>query len=211
MGILLLIFIVISAVIIVSFNKVSDEDFIKKVASENKTPIPLTIPDSLPDLHATTVADRQRIYHRSYTTQMKYDVLQAQAEAIGDTSTLEAIRLNTYKGMFPMLLPDGRYTHYTNRIYHFNIAGMMYRDMKKVAKCTGLSYARLVAEPTNEYDPDAIKVIHESNTHVGYIPRDSTSAVRDIVTLPYDCVVNIQYDEDNEYATGIVYIIDDKI
>ena len=208
MEILLLIIIVVLALAYVMVRSLttSDKTFVETVASPEIESAPL-----LPDLRTTTVGDRQRIYHRGYFAQLRYDILQSQAEAIGDAATLEAIRTNTYKGRFPMLLPDGRYTHYTNKIYEFSIAGMMYRDMKKVAKCEGLSYARLVAEPTNEYDPNAIKVIHESNVHVGYIPREDTAIVRDIFTLPYDCVVSIQYDAEEEHATGTVYIIDDKI
>lgn len=212
MELLLLIIIVVLALVYVVVRSLttSDNTFVDKVATP-EVESASSIPDKLPDLNTTTVGDRQRIYHRGYLAQLRYDMLQSQAEAIGDTATLEAIRTNTYKGIFPMLLPDGKYTHYTNKIYEFSIAGMMYRDMKKIAKCEGLSYARLVAEPTNEYDPNAIKVIHESNVHVGYIPREDTAIVRDIVTLPYDCVVSIQYDAEEEYATGTVYIIDDKI
>ena len=210
MEILLLIIIVVLAFVYVVVRSLttSDKTFVETVASEDDSTY---IPDKLPDLHTTTVGDRQRIYHRGYFAQLRYDMLQSQAEAIGDTATLEAIRTNTYKGRFPMLLPDGKYTHYTNKIYEFSIAGMIYRDMKKIAKCEGLSYARLVAEPTNEYDPNAIKVIHESDVHVGYIPREDTAIVRDIVTLPYNCVVSIQYDAEEEYATGTIYIIDDRI
>lgn len=165
-----------------------------------------TTPGKLMSLKTTTAADRQRAYHRSYSEQVKYDHLQEQAEAAGDSATLEAIRTNTYKGSFPVYRPDGSYTHYTNKVYEFEIAGMMYRDMKKVVKCEGVSDARLVAEPDNEFDPDAIKVIHESNTHVGYIPRDDTSLVHSIVTLPADCFVHIFCNDDDTDAHGTVYI-----
>ena len=185
----------------------------KRLTSSTNTPAqPIkhqqstTIPDKLLDLKTTTVAERQRAYHRSYSEQMKYDILQAQAEVAGDTSTLEAIRTDTYKGTFPVFRPDGSYTHYTSKVYEFNIAGMMYRDMKKVSKCEGVADARLVPEPTNEFDPDAIKVIHESNTHVGYIPRDDTSMVRSLVTLPANCFVHIFCNDDDTDAHGIVYI-----
>lgn len=38
----------------------------------------------------------------------------------------------------------------------------------------------LVEEPTNQYDPNAIKVIADGN-HVGYIKRGSTSRIRNII------------------------------
>ena len=104
--------------------------------------------------------------------------------------------------------PDG-YTHYTSDVYEFDIAGMMYRDLKKVKKCDGLSDARLVAEPSNEFDPNAIKIIHESNTHVGYIPKDQTATVRNLVELPADCFVTIMIDDNDEgdiYCSGTVYL-----
>lgn len=205
MELLLLIIIIVLALVYVAARSLttSDKTFIDKVVEVESAP---SIPDKLPDLHTTTVGDRQRIYHRGLYEQLRYDRLQEQAESIGDVATLEAIRTNTYNGRFPVLRPDGTYTNYTSKVYEFDIAGMMYRDMKKVAKCEGLSDARLVAEPTNEFDPNAIKVIHESNTHVGYIPRNDTAIVRDIVTLPANCFVKIKCDLDSDYATGTVYI-----
>lgn len=202
---MLLFFIIISLAVIMFFviraQRKQDDDVIENPSM--RTP---SIPEKLLDLKTTTVAERQRAYHRSFHKQLLYDVLQAQAEAAGDTSTLEAIRTNTYKGTFPVFRPDGSYTHYTSNVYEFEIAGMMYRDMKKVSKCEGVAYARLVPEPTNEFDPDAIKVIHESNTHIGYIPRTDTALVRSIVPLPADCFVHISCDDDGDYAEGTVYI-----
>lgn len=55
------------------------------------------------DLETTTLAERQRYNKRSYRLQMQYDELQRRAEASGDTSTLEAIRFNTYSGPLPEL------------------------------------------------------------------------------------------------------------
>lgn len=200
---MLLFFILISLAVIMFFviRAQKDDDVIENPSM--RTP---SIPEKLLDLKTTTVAERQRAYNRSSQKQQLYDILQAQAEAAGDTSTLESIRTNTYKGTFPVFRPDGSYTHYTSKVYEFNIAGMMYRDMKKVSKCEGVAYARLVPEPTNEFDPDAIKVIHESNTHIGYIPRTDTALVRSIVPLPADCFVHISCDDDGDYAEGTVYI-----
>lgn len=183
------------------YHKASDKMFIE---TSCRTP-QQGVPRKLLDLKTTSIADRQRVYHRSFSEQLRYDVLQMQAEDLNDTTTLEAIRTNTYEGNMPIKGPD-KYTHYTSEVYEFDIAGMMYRDLKKVEKCEGIGYARLVAEPTNEFDPDAIKIIHESNTHVGYIPRDMTATVRKIVTLPANCFVHITCDAENDYAQGTVYI-----
>lgn len=194
----------IVGIIILLFKAASNDDLTK---SADLTPRS-SLPDKLLNLRTTSVADRQRAYRRSFHKQLQYDELQRQAEALGDTRTLEAIRTNTYEGNLPIMRPDG-YTHYTSDVYEFDIAGMMYRDLKKVKKCDGLSDARLVAEPSNEFDPNAIKIIHESNTHVGYIPKDQTATVRNLVELPADCFVTIMIDDNDEgdiYCSGTVYI-----
>lgn len=194
----------IVGIIILLFKAASNDDLTK---SADLTPRS-SLPDKLLNLRTTSVADRQRAYRRSFHKQLQYDELQRQAEALGDTRTLEAIRTNTYEGNLPIMRPDG-YTHYTSDVYEFDIAGMMYRDLKKVKKCDGLSDARLVAEPSNEFDPNAIKIIHESNTHVGYIPKDQTATVRNLVELPADCFITIMIDDNDEgdiYCSGTVYI-----
>ena len=194
----------IVGIIILLFKAASNDDLTK---SADLTPRS-SLPDKMLNLRTTSVADRQRAYRRSFHKQLQYDELQRQAEALGDTRTLEAIRTNTYEGNLPIMRPDG-YTHYTSDVYEFDIAGMMYRDLKKVKKCEGLSDARLVAEPTNEFDPNAIKIIHESNTHVGYIPKDQTATVRNLVQLPADCFVTIMIDDNDEgdiYCSGTVYL-----
>ena len=61
------------------------------------------VPEKLMDLETTTVADRQRVYNRGYRKQLQFDELQRRAEAVGDTATLEAIRLGTYAGPLPEL------------------------------------------------------------------------------------------------------------
>lgn len=165
------------------------------------------IPETAPllDLQTTTVAERQRTYKRSYSSQLRYDALQAQAEAANDTSTLEALRLNTYDGPLPMQKPDGTYTHYSTPVHEFPIAGINFRDASEVARCVGVFTARLVAEPTNEFDPSAIKVIHEANIHVGYIPSKDTSIVRSLTSMPALCFGEIQENIDEEDGRTFFY------
>ena len=64
------------------------------------------MPEQLLDLDTTTLADRQRAYHRGPRKQMRYDILQRRAELAGDTVTLEALRTNTYDGPLPELEDD---------------------------------------------------------------------------------------------------------
>ena len=71
-----------------------------------------------------------------------------------------------------------------NDNYCTRIAGINYRDgiddlAGHEVKCT------LEADPQNEYDPFAIKVIHtQSGRHLGFIPAKETESVRKIYPLP---------------------------
>ena len=70
-------------------------------------------------------------------------------------------------------------------IVEFNIAGISYRD--NIDDYLGEFKGTLEAEPTNEYDPNAIKVLAADGHHVGYVPKDMTSEIRDEATLPCSC------------------------
>lgn len=159
-------------------------------------------PGMLLSLSETTIAERQRYYRRDYDSQVIYDELQRQAEEAGDSATLEAIRTGTYSGKLPIMKPGG-FTHYKSTVRKFRIEGISFRDQRKLAKCKGLFEARLVPEPKNEFDPNAIKIIHEGNIHVGYIPRMETDVVRSIATLPCMCFGfisdEVSYEYDDRY------------
>ncbi len=70
-------------------------------------------------------------------------------------------------------------------IVEFSIAGMSHRDNidDYLGECAGT----LEPEPTNEYDPNAIKVLAHDGHHVGYVPKDMTSEIRENATLPCPC------------------------
>lgn len=70
-------------------------------------------------------------------------------------------------------------------VLEFAIAGMSYRD--DIDDYLGEHIGTLEAEPTNEYDPNAIKILAEDGHHVGYVPKDMTSEVRSSATLPCTC------------------------
>ena len=67
----------------------------------------------------------------------------------------------------------------------FNIAGMSHRD--NIDDYLGEHAGTLEAEPTNEYDRNAIKVLAEDGHHVGYVPKDMTDDVRKFTPLPCTC------------------------
>lgn len=162
------------------------------------------------DLNTTTVAERQRAYHHGFRQQLQYDELQRRAEASGDIATLEAIRLGIYEGPLPDLKDDEptsdvavqqlQYFCIKDKGYHvsvwpkdhdqfdileFNIAGMSYRD--NIDGYIGEFVGTLEAEPTNAYDPNAIKVLAPDGHHVGYAPKDMTAGIREVTTLPCPC------------------------
>jgi hypothetical protein len=70
-------------------------------------------------------------------------------------------------------------------IVEFNIAGMSHRD--NIDDYLGECVGTLEPEPTNEYDPNAIRVLAADGHHVGYVPKDMTDEIRDNVTLPCQC------------------------
>ena len=75
------------------------------------------------------------------------------------------------------------YNHFD--MVRFNIAGIEYRD--NIDEYLGESVGVLEAEPTNPYDPNAIKILTHDGHHVGYVPKDMTDEVRKVANLPCSC------------------------
>lgn len=92
------------------------------------------------------------------------------------------------------------------------IAGANYRNNMK--DYLGEFDGKLVAEPNNEYDPNAI-AIKVGRKKMGYVPAEETDRVREFTgdVLPYDChgVVAESYDGDGKrYYWGLVIIVKEK-
>lgn len=63
----------------------------------------------------------------------------------------------------------------------------------------------LVAEPTNPYDPDAIKVMLNGH-HIGYVPRESTSRI------PLESSFAAKFVNMNGHFSEIgIYLIDEEL
>lgn len=75
--------------------------------------------------------------------------------------------------------------YYQIDIVEFNIAGMMHRT--NIDSYLGEFVGRLESEPTNTYDPNAIKVLAPDGHHVGYVPANITDEIRKEATLPCPC------------------------
>lgn len=84
-----------------------------------------------------------------------------------------------------------------------NVAGINKHgcSMKHVGTFTG----QLVAEPDNEFDENAIKVLHEDGTHIGYIKSADTDAVRQMLGnefKPYPVVGQVKFVEEEDEEEG---------
>ena len=102
---------------------------------------------------------------------------------------------------------------YTERGYYFNvwpkvdgvyscvefyIAGVGYRS--GIDNHLGEFVGRLVPEPNNPHDPNAIRIQAPDGTHLGYVPKDRTNEVRAYASLPCPCCCFIARRGDN-YVT----------
>ena len=70
-------------------------------------------------------------------------------------------------------------------IVRFHIAGIEYRG--NLDNYLGEFIGAFEAEPTNKYDPNAIKILAPDGHHVGYVPKDMTAEVRKVTNLPCQC------------------------
>lgn len=98
--------------------------------------------------------------------------------------------------------PDGY------EIMEVKIAGINYR--RNMKDYVGQFSGNLVAEPNNEYDPEAI-AIKCGRKKMGYIPENQTAQVREFVggVLPYNCdgMITDDYDGNGRhYYYGLVVI-----
>jgi hypothetical protein len=74
---------------------------------------------------------------------------------------------------------------YIGDYLEFKIAGITHGE--HVSEHLGEFVATLEPEPTNPYDPNAIRIVTSEGHRVGYIPRDLTDCIRDFATLPCPC------------------------
>ena len=81
--------------------------------------------------------------------------------------------------------------YHPNSVIDFVVAGTSYRD--GLGDYVGEFMGRLVPEPDNEYDSQAIRVEHLDGHHIGYVPKVKTQEIRDFKgELPCDCYCLIQ-------------------
>ena len=133
-----------------------------------------------------------------------------QAKESGHDDVYQTIMDNIYGGPLPERRSDGGWTSIFDDLRILSIAGINHRQ--NIVRYKGRNTVALVPEPSNEFDPDAIKVIAEDGHHLGYIHRDQTDMVRSWAhdKFPFYCVAMIQEHEDeadeHNFYTGYLYI-----
>ena len=133
-----------------------------------------------------------------------------QAKESGHDDVYQAIMANTYDGPLPERRTDGGWTSIFDDLRILSIAGINHRQ--NIVRYKGRNTVALVPEPSNEFDPDAIKVVAEDGHHLGYIHRDQTGMVRSWARdkFPFYCVAMIQQHDDeadgHRFCTGYLYI-----
>lgn len=133
-----------------------------------------------------------------------------QANIVGDRLVADAINTGSYTGPLPEKRSDGGWLSIFDDLRILKIAGINHRS--GIGKYVGRVECALVPEPTNEFDPDAIKVVAEDSHLLGYIPTEQTDFVRSLTAneFPYHCTAFIDEHEDeldgHKFFTGFVYI-----
>lgn len=78
----------------------------------------------------------------------------------------------------------------TELLASFFVAGVQFHELRNVASQIkdGMNL-QLVAEPTNKYDSNAVRIEFE-NTMLGYVPKKFSSMIAGIMTVePVTCIV----------------------
>jgi hypothetical protein len=92
----------------------------------------------------------------------------------------------------------------------FSIAGINFRH--GIDKYIGDFEGRLIPEPDNEYDPNAIRIEHSDGHHLGYISSNQTEYLRGLVKnmFPVSCTghisENVKSEENRKYYQGVIYV-----
>lgn len=133
-----------------------------------------------------------------------------QAGIVGDQKTVDDFNNGNYHGPLPEKRGDGGWLSIYDNLRILKIAGINHRQ--GINSYIGRVECALVPEPTNKYDPEAIKIVAEDNHHLGYIPSDQTDFVRSLAAneFPYLCTAFISQEEDEDdghkFFVGFVYI-----
>lgn len=138
-----------------------------------------------------------------------------QATIMEDAETIGDINNNTYDGKLPERRSDGGWLSVYDDLRILGIAGINHRQ--RIGSYLGRVDVALVPEPTNEFDPCAIKVVAEDGHHLGYVHYDHTPMVRAWAKdhFPKLAVAFIEEKEDetdgHKFFVGYIYLIKTKL
>ena len=138
-----------------------------------------------------------------------------QTSESGHDDVHQQIEDGTYTGPWPERRSDGAWTSIFDDLRILSIAGINHRQ--GIVRYKGRNMAALVPEPSNEFDPNAIKVVAEDGHHLGYIHRDQTDMVRSWAHdhFPHYCVAMVlEHDDEDDghrFYTGYIYFIKTKL
>lgn len=135
-----------------------------------------------------------RSYHPVYLARLAE--VKRQAEARGDTATVQAVLNMTYKGALPTMKPDGTFTDLRSTILSYKIAGINFR--RGLRDYVGDFMGELRPEPKNKYDHNAIAIHHSDGKHLGYIHADETDDIRNL-NIPFPITIWGEIEEDYDY------------
>lgn len=137
-----------------------------------------------------------------------------QASESGHDDVHQQIEDGTYTGPWPERRSDGAWTSIFDDMRILSIAGINHRQ--GIVRYKGRNMVALVPEQSNEFDPNAIKVVAEDGHHLGYIHRDQTDMVRSWAHnhFPHYCVAMVLEHDDEEdghrFYTGYIYFNKNK-
>lgn len=151
---------------------------------------------------AVIITSRKKEPQPSSQQPIHFDLLDGNGDQIAE-STIDELQYfctkdsDYYVSVWPKNQKTGDYLE-------FDIAGMSYRD--DIDDYIGEHAGTLEAEPNNDYDPNAIKVLAEDGHHVGYVPKDMTARVREFSTLPCLCYFYIGENDGAFYSDAYIKI-----
>lgn len=134
-----------------------------------------------------------------------------QAKIVGDDAAYQSALTGSYDGELPLRRDDGGWLSVYDNLRIMKIAGINHRQ--NVGRYAGQLDVALVPEPTNEFDPDAVKIVAEDGHHLGYIASHNTEFVRVLAGdhFPMRCTAFIEKHEDefdgHTFYVGYVYIV----
>jgi len=137
-----------------------------------------------------------------------------QARIVHDDDAVARLDAGNYDGPLPEQRGDGGWLSVYDGLRILPIAGINHR--KGIGAYTGKCECALVPEPTNEFDPEAIKIVAEDGHHLGYVAQHHTQMVRSWASHRFPCyataIINQHADEldGHTFYTGFIYVLINK-